>query len=410
MRAAGHRLAIALKAYLELGIGRGDDEDERFRKRGGTAVLTFIALLTLPDMVEFLSLNRPLTAAVELAFLVIAAVLLLHLFVTKSGRLFLPATLFLGFLNPILIMWSLGGFAQGGAAILWSFSIPLAALVFWGIRPALLWSVACAVALLASGLLEDTLSSMVEPLPLVEQTTLFVFVLASASVVNLAVLLYFVRQRNVALDRSESLLRNILPAAIADRLKVRQTDVADRYDAASVLFVDIVDFTAFAERTPAERVVSLLSRAFAALDDLADRHGVEKIKTLGDGYLAVAGVPIARSDHAAAAADMALDVVPALRDALAADWPELQVRVGIASGALVAGVIGRRRFSYDIWGDTVNTASRMASIAEPGAVVVTAETAALVAGGFRVEPMPDVDVKGKGTLRPYRLGRLAASA
>ena len=410
MRDAGQRLATLTRAYLELGIAPGDDEEEKFRKRGGTAVLTFIALLTLPDMVEFLSLERPLTAAIELAFLVIATALLLHLFVTKNGRVFLPATLVLGFLNPILIMWSLGGFAQGGAAILWSFSIPLAALVFWGIRPALLWSVACAVALVLSGLLEDTLSSLVQPLPAAEQTTLFVFVLASAFVVNIAVLLYFVRQRNVALDRSESLLRNVLPAAIADRLKMRQSDVADRYEAASVLFVDIVNFTAFAEQTSAEQVVTLLSRVFATLDDLADRNGVEKIKTLGDGYLAVAGVPMPRADHAPAAARMALDVSPALHEALGQEWPELRVRVGIASGALVAGVIGRRRFSYDVWGDTVNTASRMASIAEPGGVVVTAETAAGLTGDFRLEPMPDVSVKGKGVLRPFRLVDFAFSA
>ena len=308
-------------------------------------------------------------------------------------------------------MWSLGGFAQGGAAILWAFSIPLAALVFWGSRSALLWATACVAALLLSALLEETLSSIVDPLPAAVQTALFVLVLASASLVNLAVLLYFVRQRDIAFARSESLLLNILPAPIAERLKIRQTDVADRYEAASVLFVDIVNFTAFAERTSADRVVALLSKAFATLDDLADRHGIEKIKTLGDGYLAVAGVPIPRPDHAAAAAGMALDVSPTLRGVLEQEWPELQVRVGIASGALVAGVIGRRRFSYDIWGDTVNTASRMASIAEPGGVVVTAATAAVLTGpGFRVDPMPDVNVKGKGVLRPYRLVGFASSA
>jgi class 3 adenylate cyclase len=316
----------------------------------------------------------------------------------------------LGFLTPIVFMWSLGGFAHGGAVILWSFSMPLAALVFWGTRAALPWFGACMAALLVSGLLEGRLSTMVDPLPDNAQTALFVFVLGSSAALNLTILVYFVHQRNVAMARSESLLRNVLPGAIADRLKVRQTDVADRYEAASVLFVDIVNFTAFAERTPAERVVSLLGKAFATLDDLADRHGIEKIKTLGDGYLAVAGVPIPRSDHAAAAAGMALDVPPALGGALDVEWPDLQVRVGIASGPLVAGVIGRRRFSYDVWGDTVNTASRMASIAEPGGVIVTAETAALLADGFRVEPVPDVSVKGKGILRPYRLVGTASSA
>jgi guanylate cyclase len=403
MPSARVRLVTLVQAYLELGIRPEDDEEERFRKRGGTAIVTFVSLLALPNTVLFLLLDRPLTAAVGVAFLAVSVALLGYLFATKDGVIFLRATLLIGFLNPILVMWSLGGFAQGGAAILWSFSIPLAAMVFWGARSAVPWAAACVVALFVSAALETTLSSRFEPLPVGAQTALFVFVLGTAAVVNLAVLIYFVRLRDLAQARSDSLLRNILPAAIADRLKVRQADVADRYDAASVLFVDIVNFTAFADRTPAEQVVALLGRAFATLDDLADRHGIEKIKTLGDGYLAVAGVPTPRPDHAAAAAGMALDVSPTLREAMAAEWPGLEVRVGIASGALVAGVIGRRRFSYDVWGDTVNTASRMASVAEPGRVVVTAGTAAALADAFRVEPMADVPVKGKGVLRPYRL-------
>jgi guanylate cyclase len=177
-----------------------------------------------------------------------------------------------------------------------------------------------------------------------------------------------------------------------------------------VLFVDIVDFTAFADSTTPERVVELLGRVFATLDDTVDRHGLEKIKTLGDGYLAVAGVPIPRADHAAAAARAALAIPPALADALATEWPDLQVRIGIASGPLVAGVIGRRRFSYDIWGDTVNTASRMASLATPGTIAMTAESAALLGEGFDVEPLADVMVKGKGMLRPFRLAGSGASA
>ena len=235
-------------------------------------------------------------------------------------------------------------------------------------------------------------------------------VLASASLVNLAVVVYFVRQRDVAFARSESLLLNILPAPIAERLKIRQTDVADRYEAASVLFVDIVDFTAFADRTAPERLVQLLGRVFTTMDDLVDRHGLEKIKTLGDGYLAVSGVPLPRPDHASAAARLALDISSALGESLGTEWPELRVRTGIASGAVVAGVIGRRRFSYDVWGDTVNTASRMASVADPGGIVVTAETAAALTDGFRTEALADVEVKGKGVLRPYRLVSASPSA
>jgi guanylate cyclase len=251
--------------------------------------------------------------------------------------------------------------------------------------------------------MESYLSAAIPPLPEGVQTAFFVLDVGAPVATAMAALLYFVRQRDLASARSESLLLNILPAAIADRLKVRRDDVADRYEAASVLFVDIVNFTAFAERTLPERLVELLGRVFATLDQLADRHGLEKIKTLGDGYLAVAGVPAPRPDHADATARMALDVAPALTAALGSDWPELEVRVGIASGPLVAGVIGRRRFSYDIWGDTVNTASRMAGVAEPGGIRVAPETAAMLGVGWQLEREGEVEVKGKGSMTTFRL-------
>ena len=152
-----------------------------------------------------------------------------------------------------------------------------------------------------------------------------------------------------------------------------------------------------------ERVQQIVETAFAILDDLADRYGVEKIKTLGDGYLAVAGVPTPRPDHASAAARMAIDVSPALHEAIEADWPGLEVRVGIASGPFVAGVIGRRRFSYDVWGDTVNTASRMESHGMPGEIRITRATYDLIRTAFDCTPQGMIDVKGKGPMEVYRI-------
>ena len=150
-------------------------------------------------------------------------------------------------------------------------------------------------------------------------------------------------------------------------------------------------------------MVGLLDRAFSALDELAARTGVEKIKTLGDGYLGASGVTQPRPDHAAATAEMALSAASELRTRIGDEWPDFQIRTGIASGPVVAGVIGERRIGFDLWGDTVNTASRMATHAEPGTIQVTQATARALQERYRVEARGEVEVKGKGTMTTYVL-------
>jgi adenylate cyclase len=396
-------IAGRLSRYVALGFAPADDEPERIRKAATTLIVSLVIVLSPLWIATYLALGRPLSAAIPASYAVVSVATLAYLFRAKDGHFFLRGQIAMLFALPVILMWSLGGFVQGSVVILWSLTAPLLALINWGRRAAALWFIAFLAAVIASGLFERFLSAAIAGPPEGVQTAFFVMNVGAPVAAAMAALIYFVRQRDLAAARSESLLLNILPAAIAERLKARQTDVADRYEAASVLFVDIVDFTAFADRTSPERLVELLGRVFGTLDDLVERHDLEKIKTLGDGYLAISGVPVQRSDHATAAARLALDIPPALGAALRSDWPDLRVRAGIATGAVVAGVIGRRRFSYDIWGDTVNTASRMASLAEPGSVVITAETASALSDEFRVEAMADVAVKGKGVLRPYRL-------
>ena len=202
--------------------------------------------------------------------------------------------------------------------------------------------------------------------------------------------------------RSEHLLTNVLPVPVATRLKAGEEPIADRVNAASVLFADIVDFTPLASRLPAEEVVALLDSVFTRLDRLVDEYGLEKIKTIGDAYMVAAGVPSPRADHAQALARFAL----AARDGIAEahdPWPRLQLRVGIASGPVVAGVIGRRRFLYDLWGDTVNTAARMESHGLPGRIQITDSTRRLLGGDFDCQERGFVTIKGKGQMRTYFL-------
>jgi len=202
-------------------------------------------------------------------------------------------------------------------------------------------------------------------------------------------------------EKSERLLRNILPEKIADRLKNGESTIADSFPDVTVLFADLKGFTAFSQHNDARHLVSMLDDIFSAFDKLANVHGVEKIKTIGDAYMAVAGLPVPRSDHADAVAAMALGMQTAFRDVMANRSLGLEVRIGIHSGPVVAGVIGSHKFSYDLWGDTVNLASRMESHGEPSRIHVSEATRTLLGDRFRFVDRGEVTVKGKGPMRTF---------
>ena len=204
---------------------------------------------------------------------------------------------------------------------------------------------------------------------------------------------------------SERLLLNVLPMPIADRLKAGETLIVDRFDAVSVMFADIVGFTMMSQLTTPEKLVTMLNSLFRSFDDLAEQHGIEKIKTIGDAYMAVAGVPEPIADHAAAMAHMALDMLDAVHAYARENAIPLDIRIGIHSGAVVAGVIGTKKFIYDLWGDTVNTASRMESHGVPGRVQVSEVTATALRDQFELEDRGTVEVKGKGSMHTYLLVR-----
>ena len=204
-------------------------------------------------------------------------------------------------------------------------------------------------------------------------------------------------------EKSERLLRNILPDTIAERLKNNVSTIAETYSSVSVLFADLCGFTTFSERVDASQLVDLLDDIFSAFDHLANAYGVEKIKTIGDAYMAVAGLPEARDDHAEAVAGMALGMLEAFRGVMRNRGLSMEVRIGIHSGPVVAGVIGKHKFSYDLWGDTVNTASRMESHGEPSRVHVSQGTYTLLQDRYRFTDRGKMNVKGKGMQQTYFL-------
>ncbi|MFA6546783.1 MAG: adenylate/guanylate cyclase domain-containing protein, partial [Limisphaerales bacterium] len=204
-------------------------------------------------------------------------------------------------------------------------------------------------------------------------------------------------------EKSKRLLLNILPQAIAERLKRGESAIAERFTGVTVLFADIVDFTSLATHTEPETLVSLLNDLFSRFDRLTERHGLEKIKTIGDSYLVVGGLPEPNPNHAVAVASMALEMLTATADMNRERHTNFAIRVGVNTGPVVAGVIGRKKFTYDLWGSTVNLASRMQSSGPPNHVHISEETRRLLDDSFRVTERGTVVCKGLGEVRSYLL-------
>ena len=399
-----------LVAFLALvGADPHDDEDLRARK----ALLVLISVLILPVAALWGALYLAFGSPVGVVPLVYFGILLGAIAVFSRTRDF-PWLLRVAqidiLLAPTLSMIPLGGFLDAGGVGLWGILAPLGALVFSNVRSAARWYVAYVVVFLGSGIVGEIIGPVWEPLPVWFTSTMLALNIAVGGTIVFTLLAVFAGQRRAALAalrleqaKAENLLLNILPRSIADRLKAQAQPIADQFGSASILFADVVDFTPWSERLPPAEVVGYLDHLFSRFDDLAERHGLEKIKTIGDCYMAAAGVPTPRPDHARALALMALDMLDAMRSDDEVGRLGLELRVGINSGPVVAGVIGRKRFLYDLWGDAVNTASRMESHGTPGRIQITRATYELLADEFECDPRGPIAVKGKGEIESWYL-------
>ncbi|GAB4278158.1 MAG: hypothetical protein Fur0025_04500 [Oscillatoriaceae cyanobacterium] len=213
----------------------------------------------------------------------------------------------------------------------------------------------------------------------------------------------FLEQIQEEQAKSERLLLNIMPKAIAERLKQGEMTIADYFPDVTVMFADIVGFSQWSSLSSPSALVGLLNQIFSTFDDLTDKYGLEKIKTIGDAYMVVGGLPEPRADHATAVANMALDMLVAIGNFYSPIGDNLQMRIGIHSGPVEAGVIGLRKFTYDLWGDTVNVASRMESHSLPGCIQVSAATRSLLGDKYLFEERGTIEIKGKGEMTTYFL-------
>jgi len=409
------RLPVVFQRLAGLGVDADDSDDVRLDKAMVTLVSSLIAAMSFAWIAIYLAIGLPRSAAIPFVYQLCVVASLIVFARTKRIRTIRTILLALMLALPFALQWSLGGFANGSAVATWAGIAPVLAYLF-GARS---WDslVAFVVLLAVSAKFETTLADSAPYIGAGVRAALFVMNLAGPAIAAFLALFYFTTERartRAALvhehglleaeqARSERLLLNILPAPIADQLRGGATTIAESRPEVTVLFADIVGFTPLGEELGAQALVDLLNQVFVIFDDLAEVAGIEKIKTIGDAYMVVGGLPTPRPDHLAAVLELAIAMCDAISHVRTPRGDQLQLRIGIDTGPVVAGVIGRRKFSYDVWGDTVNTASRMQSHGVPGRVQVTERVARAARANFDFEPRESVAVKGKGTMTTFLL-------
>jgi adenylate cyclase len=391
-----------------IGADPGDDDDLRHKR----ALLVQLAVLIAPVSVLWGILYLALGSPVGIAPLVYFAISVASLLVfarTKSFRFLLVVQQVAILVAPTAGGQMLvGGFLPSGAVGLWGVLAPLGALVFLDVRRAVRWFAAFLFVFLVTGILGEVLFHDAD-LPAWFTSTMLALNVVGAGSIAFTLLASFANQRDAALmalraeqAKAEALLVNVLPSSIAERLKGTTRSIADHFESASILFADVVDFTPLSQRLPPAEVVGVLDELFSHFDGLVERHGLEKIKTIGDCYMAASGVPDPSTDHARRTALLALD----MRDAVTTSTIGrlgLEMRIGINSGPVVAGVMGTKRFLYDLWGDAVNTASRMEEHGTPGDIQITNATYELLKDEFVCRRRGTIEVKGKGQMETWYL-------
>ncbi len=338
----------------------------------------------------------------------------------KLRRLYAFAVIQLALIlfTPFAMQWAIGNFVNSSGVSLWGLMAPVGAVTVLGTRQSMPWFFAWLFMTVMAGAFDYMLSGTVQRFDLQTVAVFFVLNFAAISVMIYSLLWYFANEKQklralvdasheeirMERDRSERLLLNILPPAIAERLKRNEVNIAQGHADVTVLVADIVGFTRMTEELSPVETVKILNDVFSLFDDLADRYRVEKIKTIGDAYMAAAGLETGAQIHYAdAVASMALEMQAKIEEYRRRTAAKIEIRMGVGTGPVVAGVIGKKKFIYDMWGDTVNVAFRMAADAPAGAIQMDTTTYRRLQHRFRFAQAQEVDIKGKGRMQVYRL-------
>ncbi len=393
------------KAWLERsGTLETDTVDQR-RNKLTLVVLTgtcFFASIVW-GVLYYATLGATSTVFLTFGFTVVMGAALVVFFATRQFAYLLYPFLLMILWNPIAMQLSLGGFATSGVVMIWSILAPFCALLFQSMRKAAWWFAAYIILLGLSLVLDGTFQQDAATVSHEISMLFFGMNIAGPALAIFATMLYFVRAFEREHARSEGLLLNILPMPIAERLKQGQEVIADAYVEVTVLFADIVNFTGLAAQRSPEELVILLNSVVTAFDRLTEQRGLEKVKTIGDAYMVAAGLPEPRPDHAEAMADLALDMQAEIARIGEEFAVPLQLRIGLNTGPVVAGVIGERKFAYDLWGDAVNTASRMDSHGVKDRIQISESTRERLGPRFDCEERGLIAIKGKTDMRTFFL-------
>jgi len=390
-----------LSRIVRIGEDPNDDDDVRLKKSLLVVCSLPFAIIAIFWGLIYVIFQEPLSGVIPLSYSIISLISIFHFGFTRRYRFFRFSQLLLILVLPFLLMHSLGGFVYGSAVILWALVCPLGALLFDEPGSAPKWFIAYVILLGLSGFLPPNLGTP-NNLPASVLILFFVINLVGVGSFVFVMVSYFVNQKTIFQEKSESLLLNILPHEIAKILKNDSRTIADSFEGASILFADVVNFTPLSSTLKPTEVVELLNEVFTHFDSLVDEYGLEKIKTIGDCYMVASGVPRPSHEHAQKIVGMALE----MRDYVLRNkffGHQLIFRMGINSGPVVAGVIGRKKFIYDLWGDAVNTASRMESQGQEGAIQIARATYELIKNDFFCEPQGHIDIKGKGKMEVWHV-------
>jgi len=403
------------------GIEPGDSAELRLNKQLLMFATGLVSATNLLWLMIYWAIGTKFSITLPYLFQVLLAgnmLLYIHL---RNFDFFRLSQLTVFLFAPFVMQWTIGNFITASGVILWGLLAPFGAILFFGVRESLVWFFAWVFFTALTGifdyLLIDVHALQKAAIPLETSMVFFTLNFIAVATIIFILLRYSTREKlnmqaqlqkahgqlQYEQDRSEKLLLNILPEPVALRLKNSEKTIADGFADATVMFADIVNFTHVAANMTPRQVFSMLNSIFSAFDDLAEHYGLEKIKTIGDAYMVAGGINTENADYSAAIADLALAMQSVLQKDFAVNAAHLEMRMGIGTGPVVAGVVGKKKFIYDLWGDTVNLASRITDEGVPGMIQCDIVTHRRLEDRFEFHEPQTIYLKGKGEMTVYRL-------